>query len=55
MTDDVIKVTVYFRNGTKEEFYADDIYEINGGLVFWSYEGTNTSFPIDTIQKIVEK
>ena len=53
--DQRIKVIIEFRDGTKEEFWADSEYHLNGdGIVYWRIGDKNVSYPVYTIKKITQ-
>lgn len=56
--DEMKKVTVYFKDGTNETFYAQSSYDdtADGRMLYWGLEnGDIISFPTSEIRKIVEQ
>ena len=50
-----IRVTIYFTDGTQEEFYADRRKTIEENVAYWWVGDSFVSYPVFLIKKIVEK
>lgn len=55
MSDEKVKVHVWYTDKTEETFYADGSYDSNDGVLYWNYEGMIISIPVEVIKKVEEK
>jgi len=54
MSDDRVKVHVWYVDGTEETFYADVPYQQSDGFLYWTMGDKTLSIPDSAIKKVEE-